>query len=122
MSKCLVVAWWSRVLPVLGFVGIGCGPAQADKIESRAAETSASVSSTAAWTVQGDQLAEHLGTSTASAGDVNGDGYADLIVGLSGYDGVDKTGRSVAGRLSRLGAGPCVEVGVRDAPHERLME
>lgn len=39
------------------------------------------VSGPADWTVTGPQLGSHFGHSVASAGDVNGDGYADIIVG-----------------------------------------
>jgi len=39
------------------------------------------------WTAEGDQTGELFGWSSASAGDVNGDGYADLIVGAPDYDG-----------------------------------
>jgi hypothetical protein len=39
------------------------------------------------WTADGDQEGVRFGQSIASAGDVNSDGYADLIVGAPGYDG-----------------------------------
>jgi Divergent InlB B-repeat domain/FG-GAP repeat/FG-GAP-like repeat len=37
------------------------------------------------WTVSGNQAGEGFGASVASAGDVNGDGYADIIVDASNY-------------------------------------
>jgi hypothetical protein len=39
------------------------------------------------WSVQGTQIGEELGTPVAGAGDVNGDGYADVIVGAASHDG-----------------------------------
>lgn len=38
------------------------------------------------WTTEGFQADSHFGYSVASAGDVNGDGFADLIVGAPGDD------------------------------------
>jgi hypothetical protein len=41
--------------------------------------------SDADWMAEGNQTSAHLGSSVASAGDVNGDGYDDVIVGVPGY-------------------------------------
>ena len=38
------------------------------------------------WTSVGDQSAAQLGTVVSTAGDVDGDGYADVVIGAPGYD------------------------------------
>ena len=38
------------------------------------------------WRKQGEQLYSHYGTSVSSAGDINGDGYTDIIIGSPGFD------------------------------------
>jgi hypothetical protein len=59
---------------------------------------------TAAWTFVGGQIGASLGYSVATAGDVNGDGFADVILGANLYDNdVPNEGRAVIYRGSATG-------------------
>lgn len=56
---------------------------------------SAGVAATAAWSVAGGSTDDRMGAALASAGDVNGDGFSDVIVGAPG-DQVVVPGEGVA--------------------------
>ena len=65
---------------------------------------------TASWAVIGDQEDGSLGNSVASAGDVDGNGYVDVIVGATKYDGTDEDeGRAYVycGYQDGLSTTPC---------------
>ncbi len=62
----------------------------------------AGLSQAAAWTAESDQAGAHFGYSVSSAGDVNGDGYADVVVGAYGYD----NGQTDEGRAYVYHGGP----------------
>ena len=41
---------------------------------------------TAGWSAEGDKWDSRFGCSAASAGDINGDGFGDIVIGASNYD------------------------------------
>ncbi|MEW5989299.1 MAG: integrin alpha, partial [Chloroflexota bacterium] len=60
-----------------------------------------------AWAAQGEQAAAFFGGAAGPAGDVNGDGYADVIVGARGYsNGQTEEGRAYVYYGSAAGLSP----------------
>jgi hypothetical protein len=63
----------------------------------------------AAWTVEGDQVGAWVGAAVATAGDVNGDGYADVLISAPLHDGAQMDGGRVylyLGSATGLTEGP----------------
>jgi hypothetical protein len=71
--------------------------------------TATGLSSTAVWSVQGELEDAFLGYDVAGAGDVNGDGYSDVIVGVPhvyGYSPPNGSARVFYGSSTGLAATP----------------
>jgi hypothetical protein len=71
------------------------------------------IATSAAWSAEGNQTNGQFGFSVATAGDVNGDGYSDVIVGATQFDGVHaQEGRAFVflGSASGLAATPAWNV------------
>jgi len=74
---------------------------------------------TGGFVIQGEDANDSAGYSVASAGDVNGDGFDDLIVGASGADGAGNA-KNVAGAAyvvfgSAFGAAAELSIAALDA-------
>jgi hypothetical protein len=84
-----------------GFSDIVVGAAQFDNGEADEGGaylylgSSTGLSLVPAWTAEGNQSGASLGASVASAGDVNGDGYSDVVLGSPSFD---SSGRIDEGR------------------------
>jgi hypothetical protein len=93
------------------------------------------LSTTANWTAESDQASAYFGYSVATAGDVNGDGYADVIVGAPNYDNgqadegrafvyYGNGGRGVALRPRQLctdGSTPIAHLGMSDSTNSFIL-
>jgi FG-GAP repeat len=64
------------------------------------------LSATPIFTATGEDVNNHFGYSVATAGDVNGDGYDDIIVGAYHYEGFTGRVYVYAGNANGLGATP----------------
>ena len=53
------------------------------------------LSTTAGWTASGTQIEDHFGFSAATAGDINGDGYSDVVIGAPEFDNSHTAGGRV---------------------------
>jgi len=68
--------------------------------------SAAGLAATPVWTAESNQGFASFGVSVATAGDVNGDGFSDVIVGASGYDGaLNGEGRAFVYHGSSTGPG-----------------
>ena len=72
--------------------------------------SAAGLETTPVWTAEGNEAGAAFGASVAAAGDINGDGFADIVVGAPGHDG----GSADAGGVfifAGSGSGPSAAAG-----------
>ncbi len=66
----------------------------------------AGLGAAAAWSVEGEQAGARLGWSVAGAGDLNGDGFADVAIGAPDHTPEGSTSLLYAGRVRVFHGGP----------------
>jgi hypothetical protein len=106
-SKISLLRWVAALVILFSLIGVVPITAQAD--EAPLAVNAFIVDPFIApdWTGENNQDASAYGASVASAGDVNGDGFADIIVGAPYYDnGQDMEGRAYVYHGSVAGLNP----------------
>ncbi len=82
-------------------------PAESASLSEQAAPSPGGLPSVPNWSVLGGQAGAEMGRAATSAGDVNGDGYDDLLVGAEQYDnGQVDEGRLYAFYGSATGLSP----------------
>ena len=75
------------------------------------------LSAEASWTAEGDQAGARFGDSVSRAGDVNGDGYDDVIIGASLYDHTEENeGAAFVYHGSGIGLRGSTDEGDPDTP------
>jgi len=80
---------------VVGAVAYNNGETDEGRVYVFHGNNATSLSPTPDWAIAGDQVEVGLGGSVSTAGDVNGDGYSDVIVAAGGYD----NGEAPSGRV-----------------------
>jgi hypothetical protein len=65
--------------------------------------SAAGLAETPAWMATGQQPGDSFGLAAGAAGDVNGDGYADVVIGAAGYPGGGNYGMAYLYRGSAAG-------------------
>ena len=78
--------------------------------------SSSGLGSSAGWSVESQQTSALMGWSVAGAGDVDNDGYADVVIGIPSWDG----GHKNEGRVSIFLGGPSGPGTSADAVRESL--
>jgi len=76
--------------------------------------TALGLSATPGWTCDGQQTAAHLGYVVGSAGDVNGDGFADVFAGAPHYDTVSPVAVDAGMVIVTYGSAAGPTVGISD--------